>query len=181
MKWIWLTDFRLSKDRRKRAVPDGWVTSDTIQTFKVVEQSGPLYSGARSIPLDTSGDLALVGGANGTAGVYSISQKKVLHELEVGSDAITDAIWIDGRAVFATSSGHVRITQDGNSVLTFKAHSGVVTALALHPCKEILASVGSDKSYVFYDLNSLTQAYQVYTDSSKDFTIQQRRWQLTLT
>ncbi|MCJ1263074.1 hypothetical protein MMC22_002944 [Lobaria immixta] len=159
------TQEKLSKTRRKRVVPDDWVTSDVVQTFKATDKSRPLHSSARSIPLDTSGDLALVGGADSSAGVYSISQKKLVHGLEVGNGAITDAIWVGGRAVFGTSSGNVKIFESGTEVSNFNGHSGEVTALAVHPSKDILASVGADKSYIFYDLTSLTQAIQVYTDS----------------
>lgn len=150
-------------------MPDAWVTSDVVQTFKAIDRSGPLVASARSIPLDTSGDLALVGGADGSADIYSISQKKIVHELEVGNGAVTDVIWVGGRAVFATSSGNVKIFESGTEVSSFNGHSGEVTALAVHPSKEILASVGADKSYIFYDLTSLTQAMQVYTDSCEDF------------
>lgn len=159
-------DLRLSKNRRKRAVPDDWVTSDAIQSFQVVATSEPLFAGARSVPVNAAGDLALVGGANGIAGVWSIPENKVLRELDVGS-AITDAIWVDGGAAFATADGHVKIFRDGNEVANFRGHSGAVAALALHPCKEILASVGPDKSYIYYDLSALTQGFQAYTDSSK--------------
>ena len=156
---------RLSKTRRKRAVPDDWVTPDIIQSFKTTRKSSPLHSSARSIPLNTSGDLALVGRADGRADVYSISQNRVVLEHAVGSGAVTDALWVGGRAVFAMSSGHVKLFENDVEVSSFKGHSHEVTALALHPSKQILASVGVDKSYVFYDLTSLTQAVQVYTDS----------------
>lgn len=167
--------YRLSKTRRKRTVPDDWVTSDIIQSFKTIGKSSPLHCSARSMPLDPSGDLALVGGANGVAGVYSVSQQKVVHELMVGSGAITDALWVGGRAVFAMSSGHVKIFEKGVEVSSFKGHSREITALAVHPSKHILASVGVDKSYIFYDLTSLRQAVQVYTDSGKHSTMQSPR------
>lgn len=161
-------------------MPDDWVTPDVVQTFKAIDKSGPLYASARSIPLDTSGDLALVGGADGAAGIYSISQKKIVHELDVGNGTVTDAIWVGGRAVFATSSGNVKIFEAGNEVSSFNGHSGEVTALAVHPSKEILASVGADKSYIFYDLVSLTQAIQVYTGSCKSFASKYKDRQLML-
>ena len=158
---------RLSKTRRKRSIPNEWITSDALQTFKVVENSAPLYSGATSVPLNTNDALALIGGTNGIAGVYSLSQKKVVYELDVGAGAITDATWVGGRAVFATVTGHVKIFEDRSEVASFKGHNGEVTALAVHPSNEILASVGVDRSYIFYDLSTLSQAMQVYSNSSK--------------
>ena len=159
-------------------MPDDWVTSDVVQIFKEIDRSNVLYASARSISLDTSGDLALMGGVDGFAGVYSISQKKIVHELEVGNGAITDAIWVGEQAVFATSSGNVKIFESGTEVSSFSGHSGEVTALAVHPSKEIFASVGVDRSYIFYDLTTLSQAIQVYTDSCKDFASKTKHQQL---
>lgn len=130
--------------------------------------------------MNATGDLALVGGANGIASVWSIPEKKAVRELNVEAGAITDAIWIGDRAAFATAEGHIKIFQDGNEVANFRGHSGAVAALALHPCKEILASVGPDKSYIYYDLMDLAQGFQAYTDSSKQSLSQQIRWKLTV-
>jgi pre-mRNA-processing factor 19 len=162
---------RLSKTRRKRAVPDGWVTSEALQTFKGLTTSASVSVGARSLSLDTSSDLALVGGTDGRAGVYSISQNKILLELfDVASvGGVTDSLWAGRLAVFATSSGEIKIFDNGSEVSKYHEHRGEVAALALHPSKEILASVGTDKSYILYDLTTSTKAMQVFTDSSKKY------------
>jgi pre-mRNA-processing factor 19 len=147
-------------------VPQDWANPETIQSFMPIETSEALYPGANSIAIDTSGDLALVGGTDGTAGLYSISQKKLVQVLNGDSGAIIDTIWWGNRAVFSTSSGRVKIFDiNGTEVATFNSHAGKVTALALHPSGEILASVGVDKSYVLYDLSSLKPVSQVFTDS----------------
>ena len=158
---------RLSATRRKRPVPNDWVTPETLQTFKPLEKLAPLSIGARSMCLNEDGDLAITGGEDGTAGIYSLSQKKLITELEVGGGRITDAIWAKTFAIISTSSGSVKIFENGVEVNKFDAHSGEVTALALHPSQEILASVGVDKSYLLYDLSSFTHSSRVYTDSSK--------------
>ena len=89
-----------------------------------------------------------------------------MQELEVGSGAVTDAIWAGTRAVISTSSGAVKIFENGYIISSFSGHRGTATALALHPSGDILASVGNDRSYILYDLESNTQATQVYTDAS---------------
>lgn len=126
-----------------------------------------MWAGARSLSLDKSGDLALVGGNIGIAGVYSLSQKQMVRELfeieTVGS--VTDAVWAGDWAVFATSKGFVKIFDNASEVSSHNGHAGEVTALAVHPSNEILASVGVDKSYIIYDLATFTQAIQIYTDS----------------
>lgn len=160
---------RLSKTRRKRALPDGWVNSEALQTFKVVATSVPLWPAASSLSLDATGDFALVGGATGTASIFSISRNTILHELfEVGSvGGVTNSLWAGNLACFATSSGAVKIFENGSEVSSYYKHAGKVTALAVHPSKAILASVGVDKSYVLYDLTTSAPAMQIFTNSSK--------------
>jgi pre-mRNA-processing factor 19 len=157
---------RLSKTRRKRAVPEEWATHDTISSFAPLHKSKPFYTGARTVSLNDSGDLALFGGSDGSAGVFSISQNKLVQELAVGSP-IADTIWAGSRAIIGTSTGIVKAFENGVEISSFSGHAGEVTALALHPSGDILASVGVDRSYIFYDLTSYTQALQISTDSCK--------------
>ena len=116
--------------------------------------------------VDASGDLALLGGRDGTAGVFSISQNKLVQEFPVGSP-VTEALWAGSKAIVGTSSGVVKVFENGVEVSSFSGHAGAVTALALHPSGDILASVGVDKNYVFYDLTSFAQVLQISTNSRK--------------
>lgn len=158
---------RLSKTRRKRQVPEGWVTAETIETFKPTYTSMALYPGGKSLALDNTGDLVLVGGGDGSAGIHSISQNKLIHALEGAHGQITDTLWWGDRAILSTASGEVLIFENGSEAARFESHAGSVTALALHPTGEILASVGVDKSYVFYDLNAGKPITQIYGDHGK--------------
>ena len=160
------TVLRLSKTRRKRAVPEDWATPDVVSNFTPTQKSKPLYTGARIVSLDATGDLALLGGSDGTAGVFSISQKKLVQELPVGSP-VTDTLWTGSKSIIATSSGMVKAFENGVEVSSFSGHAGAVTALALHPSGDILASVGVDQNYTFYDLTSSVQVLQISTDSRK--------------
>ncbi|MCJ1230106.1 hypothetical protein MMC12_006777 [Toensbergia leucococca] len=160
------TQQRLSKTRRKRAVPDDWNTAESIQTFTPIETSKPLYPGVRSISLDESYDLVLLGGTEEAAGVFSIKQKQAVRSLPGGIGAVTGTLWAGNKAAIASSTGAVKIFDNEAEVCSFSAHTGEVKALAMHPSGEILASVGVDKSYVFYDLTSSALATQVYTNSS---------------
>ena len=157
---------RLSKTRRKRAVPEDWATSETFRSFSPVNKSDRSYAGARTVSLDPSGDLALFGGSDGNAGIFSISQNKLIQELSVGS-SVTDSLWAGNRTVIGTAAGTVKIFEDGNELTSFSGHAGEVTGLALHASGEILASVGVDKSYILYDLISSTQLLQIFTTSGK--------------
>ncbi|KAH6680411.1 WD40-repeat-containing domain protein [Halenospora varia] len=156
------TQEKLSKSRRKRPVPKGWADSETIEKFGVASASEPLYTGSTSLAVDESGSLVLVGGSEGVLGIYSIPEEKIQQNFPAGA-AITDAVWYGSQPVASTSSGSVMVFGDAEA--KFTSHAGSANALALHPSGEILASVGVDKSFVFYDLVGKTAVTQVYTDS----------------
>ncbi len=145
-------------------MPEDWATPDTIQSFAPLSKSKPLFTGARTVSIDNSGDLAVLGGTDGNAGVFSLSQSQLVQEFSVGS-SVTDALWAGRKAILATSTGEVKIFENGAEIASFSGHAGEVTALALHPSGEILASVGVDKSYIFYDLTSSVQSLQIATNS----------------
>lgn len=168
VKWSSLISFfffsRLSKTRRKRPVPEGWVTGEAIQGFRPLSTSEALGSGVKSLSLDSSGDLAVVGGGNGVANVYSLSEKRVVASLQ-GSGAIRDTAWVGNKTAVATSTGSVKIFENGTEIAGFDLHAGEASALAVHATGDILASVGVDKSYVLYDLSSNSVITQIFTDS----------------
>ena len=66
-----------------------------------MQTSKSLYTDARTVSLDTGGDLALLGGSDGTAGVFSISQNKLVQELPVGS-SVTNTLWAGSTAIVGT-------------------------------------------------------------------------------
>jgi pre-mRNA-processing factor 19 len=157
-----LTLQRLSKTRKKRPIPKTWVDVETIEKFGVASTSEELYAGATSLAVGGGGDLVIVGGTEGIAGVYSVSEKKVQQSFKAGA-VVTDAVWYGSQPVISTSAGVVKVF--GDNEVTFTSHAGSANAIALHPCGDILASVGVDKSFVFYDLVGGRAVTQVYTDS----------------
>ena len=155
----------LSKSRRKRPVPAGWATVEQIQSYKTTQSSEPLYPGSKFIALSKSGEVALVGGADGLGGVFSIGGNKLVQPIIVGDGEITDGVFYEANPVFATSTGAVKVYgQDSKPVATFTKHAGPCRGLALHPAGDILASVGVDKSFVIYDLAKSKAVSQIYTE-----------------
>ena len=158
---------RLSKTRRKRAVPEEWATADNLNSFAAREGQKSIYPGSRSIALNLNGELVWGGGTGGVAEIFSRTENRLVQTLHGESGTITDSLWIGGRAAIATSTGMVKIYDGGSEVSKFSGHSGEATALAAHPSGDILASVGVDKSYILYDLTSSVIATQVYTNAGK--------------
>lgn len=115
--------------------------------------------------MDSTGDLALVGGVDGVAGVYSISQQRVVQSLKAGGP-VTDAVWAGSKAVVASATGTVKVFENGAEIANFTSHSGEVNAVAVHPTGDIIGSVGVDKSYVLYDLTTSSAITQIFGNSS---------------
>ncbi|KAJ5489120.1 hypothetical protein N7539_004010 [Penicillium diatomitis] len=159
------TQAALSKTRRKRPVPDNWATVESISSYKPAESSGPLCSGGRALAVHSAGELALIGGADGAVSVYSLSQKAVLHSLKTDGP-VTDATWAGDKAVVGSTTGSVKVFENGNEAASFAAHSGEVTGVAVHASGHIVASVGVDKSYVLYDMLSNSTITQVWSDAA---------------
>lgn len=104
---------------------------------------------------------------DGVAGIYSLSENKLLHSIKGGGGAITSAVWAGSKAVIATATGRVKIVESQKEVGSFAVQAGSISALAVHPSGEILASVGHDRTYILYDLQSMNVLTQVSSDSGK--------------
>lgn len=160
------TQQELSSTRKKRVPPTGWATADTLSALSPIHTSEALYPGAKSIALNTTGELALFGGADGVAGIYSVNQQQLLTPLKGEDGPITDVAWFGTRPIIATATGAICIWDEkGSNSVKIGSHAGEVTAIAMHPCGGLLASVGVDKSWVIYDLNTGIAVCQVYTES----------------
>ncbi|RAH65746.1 WD repeat PRP19 family protein [Aspergillus aculeatinus CBS 121060] len=159
------TQAALSKTRRKRPIPEGWATSEAISAFKPTQTSETLQPGAKTLSVNSSGELAIVGGAEGTASVYSVSQKQVVQVLPA-SGPITSAAWAGEKAIVASSTGSVKVFENGTEIANFNSHAGAATAVAVHATGDIVASVGADKSYVLYDLTTNSVITQIFSDAS---------------
>ena len=117
--------------------------------------------------MSTSGDLALVGGTESTVGVYSLPENQLVQEIPIDCP-VTDICWAGSAVVAATSKGSIKVFEDGAERSSFSAHTGKANAIALHPSGSILASVGSDRTYAFYDLSKSTKVLQIATDSGME-------------
>ncbi|KAI1306638.1 WD40-repeat-containing domain protein [Xylaria venustula] len=157
------TQARLSKSRKKRPVPEGWATPDDITTFAVkTSNSLPI---AKPTTLASEGGYGAVGGLEGEVAIYSVEADKLERSFTV-NEPVTDSIWDGPRIFFSTAKGSVKVFESGNEIASFTDHAGPATGLAIHPSKAILASIGADKSFVFYDLENLKRDTRVYTNAA---------------
>lgn len=166
------TQARLQGSRRKRPVPEDWATAESIQTYDVRSTADTQFTGAKTLAVDETGDFFLCGDSDGDIGVYDLKAGAFTTRSNVAAGAVTSGAWANDRPVIATSSGAVVVTQGGSVEMKFTQHAGAATAIAVHPCGEILASVGIDKSYVLYDLHSAKVLTQIFTDSGRQHSRQ---------
>ena len=161
------TQARLQGTRRKRPVPEDWASSDAIATYDVKSTADTQFTGAKTLAVDDTGDSFLCGDSDGDIGVYDLKQNAFTTRSNVGAGAITGGAWAHDRPVVSTSSGAVVVTQGGSVQAKFHQHAGAATDVAVHPCGDLVASVGIDKSYVLYDLYASKVLTQIFTDTGK--------------
>ncbi|KAK3902948.1 hypothetical protein C8A05DRAFT_43742 [Staphylotrichum tortipilum] len=154
---------QLMKGRKKRPIPQGWATADDVAALGQTAYVDLSVTQASS--LDTESGYAVIGGLDGKADIYSVAANTVERTLEIG-EAVTATVWTGSKVVVATAKGAVRVFDGGSEAASFRVHAGAVTGLAVHPGGRILASVGADKSFVFYDLEALAHVSRGYTDSA---------------
>lgn len=169
------TQARLQGTRRKRPVPEDWATGEEIASYTVKNAADTQFTGAKTLAVDESGDLFLCGDSDGDIGVYDLKQNAFTVRSNVGAGAVTSGAWANDKPIVATASGAVVVTEGGSAKIKFHQHAGAATAVAVHPCGDLVASAGIDKSYVLYDLHTEKVLTQIYADSGKETYTQGRR------
>lgn len=137
-----------------------------LSSFSVLGASDQVHS--NKLAASASGDLISVYGGEGFAAIYSVPEKRLI-QVQLGQGVGTGSVWAGERVAISTSSGEVKLFEkDGTEVASCTAHAGEATDLALHASGDILASVGVDKSYVLYEVNTLKILSRTYTDSGEN-------------
>ncbi|KAF2859967.1 cell cycle control protein [Piedraia hortae CBS 480.64] len=153
---------KLSSTRRKRPVPNDWATGNKIQHYQVKSTADSQFTGAKFLAAHHTGDFFLCGDSDGTIGVYDLPAQTFTTRCSLGSGAVLDGTWAHNKAVVATESGAIVVTQDGAVQAKLHQHAGPAVAVATHPGGEIVASIGADQSYVLYNIHdskTLTQTF----------------------
>ena len=155
---------RLSKSRKKRPAPEGWATSEDVSSAQQTYNSDSPVPESTSLATDDM--WTAIGGQGGDIAVFSSEGDalKLAQSFKIGSP-VTTAIVSEGTVIAGTAKGEVKVyTVEGEAKASYSEHAGPVTGIASHPSKQLLVSVGSDKSFVFYNMNSRT-LYRKFTDS----------------
>jgi len=138
-----------------------------VASYEIKADIDSQFTGAKSLAVDSTGDFFLCGDSDGAVGVYDLKNSAFTTRSNLGAGAVLDGAWANAKIVVATSSGSVVVAVEGSAQAKFHQHAGAATAIAVHPCGDIAASVGVDKSYVLYDLQSSAVITQIYADSGE--------------
>ncbi|KAI8319053.1 WD40 repeat-like protein, partial [Martensiomyces pterosporus] len=171
---------RLFKSRVKRKLPanltpaDKWKTA--TQTTLVESLHTSTKPGIIALDLDSSGDLALTGGLDNHAEVYSRKRDQTLATIKGHTKKVTAALWINGggldqQIITASADKSIRIWQpkpanseEGTDIRSIgwtklhiiKEHTAEVVGLSVHPCGEYFASAAADGTWAVHSLNGET-------------------------
>lgn len=170
------TQQKLQATRRKRPVPEDWATGDMISAYDVQSSTDTQFTGASFLAADRTGESFMCGDSDGTLGIFDLKQASFTTRSNLGAGAVLAGVWANDKAVVATSSGAVVVSQEGAVQAKFQRHAGAARAVAAHPCGDLIASVGDDKSYVLYDLESGQVLTQISCDAGeyRDHTLVDR-------
>lgn len=149
-------------------MPEHWATADTIQDFDANVVAEAVAPGATFLAMDEAADSVLVGSSESSAAVFSVSAGKVIHTLQLGNGSALAGTWWGGRAIVATSAGAIKVFEGENELTSLSKHAGAATSVALHPCGDVLVSIGVDKSFVLYDLQELAPLMQQYLNTGEE-------------
>lgn len=166
------TQERLSGTRKQRSTPQDWATGEQLQNFQVASTVETQLTGAKHLASDASGDFFLTGDSDGTMGIFDLAAGAFTARSDLAAGAILSGAWSNDKQAVSTANGTVVVAQQGAVQGKFQQHAGAATALATHPCGDILASAGYDKSYVVYDLGTMQVLTQVFGEVGKSFSLQ---------
>ncbi|KAG4306053.1 hypothetical protein PORY_000041 [Pneumocystis oryctolagi] len=144
----------LSSNRRKRKIPVDWTTTEQIQQFKPSKVIHPFQSEIKVIAVNKQGTMVLVA-SNNILKIYCDMDESPTYSLECDENEITCGLWINDLPVVANANGTIYIyTSLGGNTKKISTHQSKVTAIALHPSEDLLASVTADGEWAFHDLQN---------------------------
>ncbi|KAL3134881.1 hypothetical protein ABBQ32_007847 [Trebouxia sp. C0010 RCD-2024] len=169
------TSADLSKGRRKRPMPPGLAAPGSFDHYKMLS-SHPLHKtsegGITAIDLSpASEDIIASAGRDHTVQIYDRSQERKLSELSGHTKRVTDAKFLGHQDLMVSTSADktTRLWAVDGDAYKCKAvlseHSAEVVGVALHPTNKYFITASADKSWAFYDLDSMLCMAQLTNDT----------------
>ncbi|KAI9292122.1 WD40 repeat-like protein [Neoconidiobolus thromboides FSU 785] len=154
----------LSKQRKKRATPEGMASPDQIASFTQIKAINSLHSkeivGINSVQF-MDGYIA-TGGNDGKVQIYNVAEDTLVYGFEAAQNKIKSIVWCDEtKRIFAISETSHNvvcwnpIAQDNFSEWTvageLPGHNGQITSFSLNPIRKYGASTSLDGTWRLID------------------------------
>ncbi|KAK0609749.1 Diaminopimelate epimerase-like protein [Bombardia bombarda] len=166
--------YHLTKGRKKRPIPEGWATPEQIATLHLARKTETQDHHSTSLATvdDVRGagpEYLASGGLDGILGIYDskFDVESRLHSIDVKSQITALAFSKNdtNKLIVACADGNIQLYYEGQAAHVYKSHIGPVTGIALHPGARFFASVGRDKSFVFYEDTTTKEVMKGYASS----------------
>lgn len=177
------THQKLSAVRKKRKIPEGYVTQEEVKTFTAKHTIPSLHSsspaGITALAVSKNNNHFLTGGNDKVVQLYDRESDKVLASLKAHQKKINHVAFreADGEPTLLLSGGADKIAKawsHDEASGEYKTrgtirHKGEITGLVVHPTSTLLALSSADRTYSLHDLNTFQQVYQS-PESDEPFT-----------
>mmetsp|Transcript_12785 Transcript_12785/g.32935 ORF Transcript_12785/g.32935 Transcript_12785/m.32935 type:complete len:502 (+) Transcript_12785:196-1701(+) len=167
------TSAKLSKGRKKRAIPEGTIVQDEIAALSL-SSTNPLHKttkgGINSIaicPFIPESKLLATAGNDNTVQVFDLAKGVVAGKLSGHTKKVTCVSFVGGPDALISGSADqtVRLwkgTEDKfECVHVIKEHSGSIADITMHPTGKYFISASEDQTWAFYDVDTAECMLQV--------------------
>lgn len=166
IKKMTATSGKLSKTRKKRAVPEGSATAEQITGYKN-KGSHPIHAASKPGILCVSVDKkdpnkVATGGADGNAMVFNKSSGKVTATLSGHKKKVTSVLVHPEKPMVFTASAdktaRVWLESSGefSTAAQLTCHKDEVTGVTLHATGDYLVTSSMDNTWAFHDISTGT-------------------------
>ena len=168
---------QLSKARKKRPISETLATPQELSQASILS-SHPLHATTQGgiVAIAAHPDqpsILATGGLDSTVQIFDHAQSRVLASLEGHGKRLTAVAFGIGSSVVSTSADKTtRIWTSASEGSTYscsavlKDHQGEVAGCTMHPTRRFFATVSSDASYCFYDLERAECLQRMTNDDS---------------
>ncbi|TIC10775.1 WD40 repeat-like protein, partial [Wallemia mellicola] len=158
----------LTAERKKRKVPEGAASKDTVKAFNAKDNLASFHSaspaGVNATALSNDNNLLITGGNDKHVQIYDRQEQKTIATLKGHTKKINALEWREkeGLKTLVVSAGDKRVRvyskEEKGWKMTgeFKNRTGgEVTGMKVHPTKNYAISVGTNQSWSLHNLDTL--------------------------
>lgn len=157
------TRYRLSRERKKRAVSATLASEEALQGYSVQSSDTGLHksSPAGITSLAIHSDLIVTGGMDGELSVFNTQTRKQVSKLAGHSKRVNEVVVHPSEPLLFSASQDRTVRVWGGAgeepyaaSHVIRSHSDDVVGISLHATGDYIASASNDKSWAFHDIHT---------------------------